>query len=77
MTQTSSVSPRTPLHANHQPAVRAFPATEPEWFMSYGLSAPSQATVPGRSSVEEFQDIQTVANCSAKSAADLVLSQFE
>ncbi|KAG2006613.1 hypothetical protein GB937_008491 [Aspergillus fischeri] len=41
-TQTSSVSPRTPLHANQQPAVRAFPATEPEWYMSHGVYAPSQ-----------------------------------
>lgn len=43
-TQNSSVSPRTPLHANQQPAVRAFPATEPDWYMSHKVYAPSQGT---------------------------------
>jgi hypothetical protein len=43
-THTSSVSPRTPLHASQQPAMRAFPATEPEWYMSHGVYAQPQGT---------------------------------
>ncbi|RHZ60728.1 Clr5 domain-containing protein [Aspergillus thermomutatus] len=43
-TQTSSVSPRTPLHATQQPAMRAFPVTEPEWYMSHGVYVQSQRT---------------------------------